>query len=284
MVGVPYNGRDLPELQHLVGNFINMLPLRTRLPSNGASLAAVLQDVQRCLTEALDHSELPFGKMVEGLGVPRSATRTPIFQAIVAMNERLEGGSSSGLVLGSVEPKVNLSSPHLSHIASLHAPDLHAMRSWALDFMWRRSIPGPDALPTHFLLQFGLQTAGQTSDGRPDLLLRHLERMSHANVLQGRDSGPVVTDVVLELNERGDELHGVFQCSSDIFTKASAQRLASSFQVSSTPTCLFQLPTRKESSGCRECCLQSLFKVHYGCDTHDFTQDMHMPVCHSAED
>ncbi|KAK9840004.1 hypothetical protein WJX74_001846 [Apatococcus lobatus] len=151
VVGVPYNGRDLPELQHLVGNFINMLPLRTRLPSNNASLGAVLQDVQRSLTEALDHAELPFGKMVEGLGAPRSATRTPIFQAIVSMNDRLEG-SRNDFVLGSVEPK-------------------------------------------------------------------------------GRESGPVVTDVVLELNERGEELRGIFQCSSDIFTKASAQRLASSFQV-----------------------------------------------------
>ena len=52
--------------------------------------------------------------------------------------------------------------------------------------------------------------------------------------MQGRESGPVVTDVVLELNERGQELQGVFQCSSDIFTRASAQRLAHSFQVVST--------------------------------------------------
>ena len=51
-------------------------------------------------------------------------------------------------------------------------------------------------------------------------------------MFQGHDSGPIVTDVVLELNERGEEFHGVFQCSSDIFSKASAQRLATSFQVS----------------------------------------------------
>ena len=52
-----------------------------------------------------------------------------------------------------------------------------------------------------------------------------------AGNMQGRESGPIVTDVVLELNERGQELQGVFQCSSDIFTRASAQRLAHSFQV-----------------------------------------------------
>ena len=106
VVGVPYNGRDMPELQLLVGNFINMLPLRTQLPSNGASLAAVLQDVQKSLTAALAHAQLPFGKLVDRLGVPRNAARTPIFQAIVAMNERMDAPSSGGLVLGPAEPKV----------------------------------------------------------------------------------------------------------------------------------------------------------------------------------
>ncbi len=109
VVGVPYNGRDMPELQHLVGNFINMLPLRTRLPANNATLAAVLQDVQQNLTAALSHAELPFGKLVEGLGVPRSATRTPVFQAIVAMNERMNKPSTSGLILRPAEPEVHAS-------------------------------------------------------------------------------------------------------------------------------------------------------------------------------
>ena len=106
VVGVPYNGRDMPELQRLVGNFINMLPLRTRLPSNSASLASILQDVQQSLTAALTHAELPFGKMVEGLGVPRSATRTPVFQAIVAMNERMDKPSKHGLIVAPAEPTV----------------------------------------------------------------------------------------------------------------------------------------------------------------------------------
>ena len=50
--------------------------------------------------------------------------------------------------------------------------------------------------------------------------------------LQDHASRPIVTDVVLELHEAGDEMHGSFQWASDMFSRASAERLASSFQVS----------------------------------------------------
>ena len=40
-----------------------------------------------------------------------------------------------------------------------------------------------------------------------------------------------MTDVVLQLTEHGKELHGVLQCSSDIFSRGAAQRLLSSFKV-----------------------------------------------------
>ena len=49
--------------------------------------------------------------------------------------------------------------------------------------------------------------------------------------VQARTSGPGVTDVVLQLTEQDQELHGMLQCSSDILTRAAAERLLSSFKV-----------------------------------------------------
>ena len=52
--------------------------------------------------------------------------------------------------------------------------------------------------------------------------------------LQANGLGPIMTDVVLEFNEDRlypGELHGVLQCSRDIFSTRSAQRFSSAFQV-----------------------------------------------------
>lgn len=91
MVGTPFNGRDRPELQQILGNMVNVLPIRTTIPANG-SLQDILASVRETYLGALEHGELPLNKMVEQLGVQRSPNRTPLFQAIIALNERQRGG------------------------------------------------------------------------------------------------------------------------------------------------------------------------------------------------
>ena len=91
VVGTPFNGRDRPELQQILGNMVNVLPIRTTIPANG-SLQDILASVRETYLGALEHGELPLNKMVEQLGVQRSPNRTPLFQAIIALNERQRGG------------------------------------------------------------------------------------------------------------------------------------------------------------------------------------------------
>ena len=109
MIGLPYNGRTKSQLEGLVGNFINMLPIRSSLPPD-TSFETLLRTVQQSITEALSHSELPFNKLVEAMGAPRSTSCTPVFQAVVDL---LEDGSSTsqeeGLVRGPVEAPVSKS-------------------------------------------------------------------------------------------------------------------------------------------------------------------------------
>ena len=44
---------------------------------------------------ALSNAEVPFPKLVEALGVPRSPMHTPVFQAIVAINENISATCGS---------------------------------------------------------------------------------------------------------------------------------------------------------------------------------------------
>ncbi len=112
MVGLPYSGRTRSQLEGLVGNFINMLPIRTNLPAD-TSFQTLLKTVQQSITAALSHSELPFNKLVEGMGISRSADRTPVFQAVVDLLESPASTQAEGLVRGPVEPPVSIISPCL---------------------------------------------------------------------------------------------------------------------------------------------------------------------------
>ncbi len=79
-VGSPIAGRDRPEVQELIGFFVNMLVLRAELPDDPAFTDALAMLRQVCL-EAYGHQHLPFEKLVEELEPERSLRFTPLFQA-----------------------------------------------------------------------------------------------------------------------------------------------------------------------------------------------------------
>lgn len=56
--------------------------------------------------------------------------------------------------------------------------------------------------------------------------------------LQEADLGPTTTDVVLELTEAGEGMQGRLICSTDVFSRASGERLAASIQVSNSSALL----------------------------------------------
>ncbi|GGS84073.1 hypothetical protein GCM10010156_48430 [Planobispora rosea] len=79
VVGSPVAGRELPELNPLIGMFVNTLPLRVDLGGDPA-FGEALERVRATVLEALDHQEVPFAKLVEALRPPRDPGRTPLYQ------------------------------------------------------------------------------------------------------------------------------------------------------------------------------------------------------------
>lgn len=79
VIGSPISGRSRRELEHLIGLFANMHVLRTSLAGD-PDFRELLRRVRRVVSEAQDHQEFPFQKLVEELQPVRDANSIPLFQ------------------------------------------------------------------------------------------------------------------------------------------------------------------------------------------------------------
>ncbi|MGZ2359293.1 amino acid adenylation domain-containing protein [Streptomyces sp. 372A] len=89
-VGSPVAGRPEPELEGLVGMFVNVLALRARLDGDPTFAELVERTRETCL-EAYAHQELPFAQLVTELNVARDVSRSPVFQAVLAVQNYATG-------------------------------------------------------------------------------------------------------------------------------------------------------------------------------------------------
>ncbi len=109
VVGTVIANRNHPDLQGLIGSFLNTLALRTDL-SGEPSFREVLRRVRETTLDAYEHQDLPFEKLVEELPGVRDLTRTPIFQVMCAMQSGTEqDGPQRGL--GDVRMRVAAMQP-----------------------------------------------------------------------------------------------------------------------------------------------------------------------------
>ncbi|WNM39698.1 amino acid adenylation domain-containing protein [Micromonospora halotolerans] len=83
-VGASVAGRSEPELENVVGMFINMLPLRAELAGD-PTFTELLARTRRSVLDGFEHAEVPFAKVVHELGLPRDVSRSPVFQTMFVL-------------------------------------------------------------------------------------------------------------------------------------------------------------------------------------------------------
>ncbi|NCQ97821.1 MAG: amino acid adenylation domain-containing protein [Microcystis aeruginosa L211-101] len=83
-IGTEIATRSHPQLQSLIGLFLNTLVIRDQIePEKGYK--NLLAKVRQTVTEALEHSDYPFDILVEKLAVSREINRTPLFDILVLL-------------------------------------------------------------------------------------------------------------------------------------------------------------------------------------------------------
>ena len=81
VVGSAAAGRSEPELESLIGLFVNTIVLRTRLSDN-PTFMQLLDRVRSQALDALAHQDVPFEMLVQALQPARSLDHTPVFQVM----------------------------------------------------------------------------------------------------------------------------------------------------------------------------------------------------------
>ncbi|KAJ4286521.1 hypothetical protein N0V90_013221 [Kalmusia sp. IMI 367209] len=96
-IGVADANRPDAEFMETVGFFLNLLPVRFRIPA-GTTFAQVAQNTGRQMGCAFEQS-VPFNILLDQLNIARSSSHTPLFQVLVnyrlAMTQSIPFGNSS---------------------------------------------------------------------------------------------------------------------------------------------------------------------------------------------
>ncbi|SMC64298.1 non-ribosomal peptide synthetase [Kibdelosporangium aridum] len=85
-VGTVTDGRNRPELERMLGFFINTLVLRSHVDPE-ATFTQFLRSVKGTIRDGFAHQDVPFHRIVDAAGVPRDTSRTPLFQAFVVLQD-----------------------------------------------------------------------------------------------------------------------------------------------------------------------------------------------------
>lgn len=96
IVGTPVAGRNRPELADIAGMFVTTLPMRVR-PEAKRCFDELLARVRADCVAALENGEYPLERIIADLQFPRSASRNPLFDAMLVYRAKAPQVELQGL-------------------------------------------------------------------------------------------------------------------------------------------------------------------------------------------
>jgi amino acid adenylation domain-containing protein len=130
-IGTPIAGRTRPELENLIGFFLNNLVLRARLSEQDSFVDLVRRVRDTCL-DAYAHQDVPFERIVEDLQPARDLSRSPLFQVMfVLRNEPMPVLEFPGMRLTPLTPDPGASKFDLTMILTPHEGGLRVELEYA---------------------------------------------------------------------------------------------------------------------------------------------------------
>ena len=190
-IGTPVANRTRPELEPLIGVFLNMLALRTD-GGGDPSFAELLARVRHTALAAYDHADVPFERIVDEVNVARDRSRPPLVQTMLALNSTPRVPLTlRGLAVEPLDLSARVSRFDLSLALSVQGGELGGGLEYSTDLFDRTTMA---RLAGHFL-----RLLAAVADD-PSRRVAAIELLSPAERQQ----------VVVELNDTAADLSAVF--------------------------------------------------------------------------
>jgi amino acid adenylation domain-containing protein len=84
VLGMPVDGRDRPEFEDIIGDFVDTVILRVEVSGN-LTFRELLDRVRRRMLDAIAHQRLPFEELVRALEPDRQLGRHPLYQVMLTL-------------------------------------------------------------------------------------------------------------------------------------------------------------------------------------------------------
>jgi len=142
-IGTVASHRNLPELEHLIGNFGNVVPLRLCI-DNQQNFRQLLRSTAKRCRDAFSHADLPFELLLDQLKIPRGETRNPLLDTMVTfLNHGMSAPAMDGLDVSWSKHFNGTTQTDLSFDALLQDGTLQFQATW------RTSLYKPKTVPNH---------------------------------------------------------------------------------------------------------------------------------------
>jgi len=131
VVGTPVTGRRHPDLENVIGVFINMIVLSNH-PAKIKTFREFLEEVKQNTVSAFENQDYPFDRLVNRLGRERETGRNPLFDHEFSMNTlEIETVNIPGLKLEPYENEVRFAKYDLHLLAQEAGPVIRLVLSYS---------------------------------------------------------------------------------------------------------------------------------------------------------
>ena len=95
VIGVPVSGRSRPEMDAVVGLFVNTLPIRITLEGD-PTLPDLIKRTKSAVLEGMERQHVPFERIVDEVANGRDLSRHPLFQVLATVQPEAPGEERLG--------------------------------------------------------------------------------------------------------------------------------------------------------------------------------------------
>ncbi|MEU7861010.1 amino acid adenylation domain-containing protein [Nonomuraea sp. NPDC049141] len=148
-LGTVTSGRGRPDLENLIGFFINTVVLRSQVDGS-LPFTAFLSQVRSTLLDAFANEEVPFQRLVEILRPERDPSRPPLVQVMVNLQNTADGAPAfHGLEVSEIQPPMNVAKLDLTFDFYEDARSLTCYLEYSTDLYDRATI---ERMSRHLLM------------------------------------------------------------------------------------------------------------------------------------